>query len=83
VHTKTSQLNTYYGNARATTSREVGAKYPDRKTLGNNKEEAKMVIKYLKKKSDSYTIFRIEVQTTKSDTHRRTKKNGRHARMTR
>jgi hypothetical protein len=59
---------------------EVGATYPE--ALGNNKEEAKRVIKYLKK-SDSYTIFRLEVQTTKSYTPRRTKKNERHARMTR
>jgi hypothetical protein len=45
---QTSRLNTYYGNARTTTSTEVGATYSEREALGNNKEEAKMVIKYLK-----------------------------------
>jgi hypothetical protein len=47
--------------------------------LGNNQEEAKGVIKYLKK----YQIPRLEVHPTKSDTPRRTKKNEKHARMTR
>jgi hypothetical protein len=45
---QTSRLNTYYGNARTTTSREVVATYSEREALGNNKEEVKRVIKYLK-----------------------------------
>jgi hypothetical protein len=67
---KTSRLNTYYGNARTTTSREVGATYPEK----HQKKTKKRVIKYLKE-IGFYTIFRLDVQTIKSDSPRRTKKN--------